>query len=86
MNKNQRLHLQVKGKVHNHLYPVFVLVKSILTGVKPFYFNRNAANSVEMVLEGDVTKLWKMVDWSKSGYVFFVVEEVQFKFVEAALG
>ncbi len=80
--KQKKVHINVKGKVKNHLYKVFALVKAKSLGLKTHSFSQNPDGTVELVVQGYVDKLWNMISWSKKGYVFFMVEEVVFKFAD----
>jgi len=81
-NKQKKVHINIKGKLKNHLYKVFAFAKAKSLGLKTHGFNQKADGTVELVVQGYVDKLWGMINWSKKGYVFFFVEEVVFKFAD----
>ncbi len=83
MKSNQKLYIQIKGKVQNFLYPLMTYFKAATLGLKTHTLYTNQTGVVELVVEGDKAQLWKLVNWSKNGFIFLLVEEILFKFVEA---
>jgi acylphosphatase len=82
MKQTQRIHIEIKGQLQNLFYPVLAWLHSRTLGISAKSFKNKDNGSIEMVLEGDVSKLWKMVDFAKAGFVFLMVDEVVFKFVD----
>ena len=79
-HKNQKLHLHIKGKLKNHLYPLFTTLQTYLLGLKTHKLEDRADGGLEMVVEGETHNLWKLVNWSKKGYFFLMVDEIIFRF------
>lgn len=80
--KQQKLHLNIKGNLRNSLYPILTRLKAKTLGLQTRSVKEVSNTHVHVIVEGESAKLWKMVDWSKKGYVFLLLQEIQFSFVD----
>lgn len=81
--KNKKLRIKIKGRFSDAVYGFFARMKARRHGVLTKSITYHANDTIEVVLEGERTDLWKVLNWNKRGPVFCAVEEVSFKFIEA---
>lgn len=79
-HKKQKLHLHIKGKLKNHLYPLFTAIQTYTLGLKTHKLEDKTEGELEMIVEGETHNLWKLVNWSKGIYFFLMVDEIIFRF------
>ena len=79
-----QLKLNIKGKVKKFWNTLFLKNKMNSLGVEVQNIKDVSLNHVEIVVSGEKSNLWDVVKWSKSGEVFFILNEVVFEFAEVS--
>jgi acylphosphatase len=75
MEKEQRLHAVVRGRVQGVFFRANTESKARKLGLKGYVMN-TADGNVEIVAEGAKEKLKEMLEWCKKGPMFSHVEKV----------
>lgn len=68
------------GVLQNLAYKLHALVKAKKLGLKTHKMGTSENGQVEILVEGEKTKLWEMIKWSKNGNFFARIKEVTFQF------
>ena len=80
MNKDQKVNVRVKGRLHHLAYKLHALIEATRLGLKTHKLIKHQRGHIEMEFEGEKTKLWKIIKWAKTGTLLSTVEEVTFTF------
>ncbi len=78
--KNKKLHLNIKGNLQKFHFKFFAKIQAKRLGLLTHKIINTHEGNIEIVVEGENTKLWEMVKWCKKGPVFSNVNEVALQF------
>jgi hypothetical protein len=81
-NKHRQLKLNVKGNAKKWWGEHLLKLRASRAGVDVREVNHPSAQKVEIIAAGEMNKLWKIINWSKRGSLFFAMNEVLVEFVD----
>jgi hypothetical protein len=79
-NTNRKLKLNVKGRIKKLWGTPLLKSRAYTAGVAVDEIRHPSSCHVEMHLSGEMDNLWKVINWSKRGYLFFSMHEVLVEF------
>jgi hypothetical protein len=87
--KTKKLHLSIRPQrqpakgLRVFLYKQHASIKLRTLGLsKRDIYDHKEKDLVEIVTEGDMKDLWKVINWSRKGFTFFSIREVIFQFTD----
>jgi hypothetical protein len=75
-----KVNMKVKGNLRHLTYKLHALIAATRLGLKTNKLIKHQPGHLELEFEGERTKLWKIVKWSKGNKFFSKVDEVMFTF------
>ncbi len=83
--KQKKLNMEIKGNLQKLHFKFFAKRRANRLGLMTHKISHNNNGYIEIIVEGENTKLWEMVKWAKRGPLFSTVNEVVIQFTPSEI-
>lgn len=80
MNATKKLKMDIRGNVRSSIFNLFHYANAKRLGVTTHSLKFHSPSHVEVIVEGEKDKLWKVVNSNRRGPMLCTVEELTFQF------